>query len=178
MSKKNGHKGQIDLMFLDSPEHKSKMKFNIGVSKKTPTNRDDGVETFDPNYVAIDTLLEAAGIFPSHFDSMGFKLFQQRLAKSKAIAQVDGESKMAEVDVLKKQWKLLIETVESESNNNKQSMLGKRNRDAKKSNSSDLLQTNSNGTTITHQSVCLISFGLKKMQKEQPKKKRKNNSGG
>lgn len=62
------HKGPIDLMFLDSPEHKSKMKFNIGVSKKRPTNRDDGVNAFDPDYKAIDILMEAAGLSPSRFE--------------------------------------------------------------------------------------------------------------
>jgi len=73
---------------LDSPEHKSKMMFNIGVSKKRPTDRDDGVKVFDPDYKAMDMLLEAAGLSPSRFEQIGFKLFQHRLMKTRANADM------------------------------------------------------------------------------------------
>ncbi len=51
------------------------------------------METFDPDYVAINSLLEALGISSSCFDSIRFKLFQQRLAKLKAMVQVDVRAK-------------------------------------------------------------------------------------
>ena len=169
------HKGPIDLMFLDSPEYKSKMKFNIGVSKKNRTDRDAGVQTFDPDYIVIDRLLEAAGLSPSRFSPIGFKLFQHRLAKSKAITHIDGNSEMEVVDALKKQWISLMETAESRSNNNNQSMLS--NKNAKKRKSDDLLPTSSSDKSTTRQSVRLLALELKKNDEHPPKKKRKNNSG-
>jgi hypothetical protein len=136
------HKGPMDVIVLDTPEHKAQIMFNrVTPKNKQATDRDAGVELFIPDYIATDRLLEAAGISPARFEPVGFKLFQSRLMKEKArMAHVGDEIEPA-TNLLKQQWILMMKEAETRCHRNKSSM---------KQNTNASIKRKSNATSTCH----------------------------
>ena len=99
--------GCIENIIFDSPEHKAKVLFNRSLPKISldPT---DEVEQFVPDYVKTGYLLNAANVFPSRYDYVGFELFCLR----RNIQPCERDYDAGKIDTARKQWQIL--SVESE----------------------------------------------------------------
>ena len=121
------HKGPMDLILVDSPEHVSQCVFHLAAPKKELPDRDANVVRFSPDYIGTDNLLNAAGICPSRFGPVGFRLFQMRLDKAKSNCGDGDESRRTCVSSLRQQYDLLMKDAQVRCHRNCVSLEGNKN---------------------------------------------------
>ena len=95
--------GSIEDVIFDSPEHKTKMLLNRS-SPKANLDPTEEVEKFAPDYVKIDQVLNAAGIYPSSYGMVGFELLTIRRDKQPC----DRDTNAGNIDTARKEWKQLL----------------------------------------------------------------------
>jgi len=95
--------GCIEDIIFDSPEHKAKVLLNRS-SPKANLDPTEEVVKFDPDYVKTGHMLNAAGILPSSYDTVGFELLTIRRDKQPC----DRDADAGHVDDARREWKQLL----------------------------------------------------------------------
>lgn len=106
--------GCIEDIIFDSPEQKAKVLLNRS-SPKANLDPTEEVVKFDPDYVKTGHMLNAAGIFPSSYDVVGFELLTMRRDKQPC----DRDADAGNVNDARSEWKELL--LESEKRSTRRS---------------------------------------------------------
>ena len=144
-------------------------------NRRAPTetsDRVDNVKTFQPDAISTDNLLSAAGLAPSRFDAVGFKLFGLRLAKEIASVCGDWDDEIPKVSALKQQWEALLKEAEQRSHRNEVIQQG--NTNAMRKRKANNISSVSKEAAPCRKSIRLIALELKDAVLEPPKKRYKS----
>ncbi|KAL9182228.1 hypothetical protein ACHAXT_012880 [Thalassiosira profunda] len=113
--------GPIADMDLDSPEQKAQLLFN----RTKPTVKKSLPESiaFEPNYVQSGLLMNAAGIDPSEFGVVGFKLHEYRRNCQAREGPQNQNDQSHELLAAERKWKALVEESTHRSTRRSQTQL-------------------------------------------------------
>ena len=106
--------GCIEDVIFDSPEHKAIVLFNKSLPKASLDLTAEVVE-FVPDYVKTGYLLNAANVFPSKYDYVGFELFGLRRDSQPC----DRDAEAGKIYTARKEWQAL--SVDAEVRSTRQS---------------------------------------------------------